>query len=72
MSSRHQISCSCIECQADGSYFLKSMPEIVPPSKQWLAFASFCAKLGHGRIEKLEIQNGVPVFAETVTEKVKF
>lgn len=43
-----------------------------PVSKQWLAFIDFCGKLGHGRIEKLEIQDGVPVFVEKVTEKIKF
>lgn len=32
----------------------------------------FCAKVGHGEIEKLKIQDGVPMIAETVTKKVKF
>ena len=38
----------------------------------WEQFMRYCAEMGHGRIEKLEIQNGLPVFAETVASKVKF
>lgn len=41
-------------------------------TSQWIEFVKFCMNLRFGRIEKLEIQNGVPVFAEMVTEKVKF
>lgn len=41
-------------------------------TSQWLDFVKFCNELRFGRIEKLEIQNGVPVFAESVTTKVKF
>jgi len=32
----------------------------------------FCQQLGHGEIEKLKIQDGVPVIADVVREKVKF
>lgn len=39
---------------------------------QWLAFLKFCNDLKFGTIEKLEIQNGVPVRAESVATKVKF
>ncbi len=38
----------------------------------WEEFIRFCEKLGNGRIEKLEIQNGRPVLAEVVTQKTKF
>lgn len=41
-------------------------------SSQWIEFVQFCKNLGFGRIEKLEIQNGQPMMAEVVTEKVKF
>jgi hypothetical protein len=48
-----------------------SMSEAVP-SKQWQAFIAFCRELGHGEIQVLKIQDGVPVLAEKVIEKVKF
>ena len=44
----------------------------VAPSKQWQAFIAFCRELGHGEIQVLKIQDGIPVFAEKVIEKVKF
>ena len=42
----------------------------VPPP--WRDFIRYCQRLGHGEIEKLKIQDGVPVMAEIVREKVKF
>jgi len=38
----------------------------------WLAFLHFCRELQYGEIERLRIQNGVPVLAEVVKKKVKF
>ncbi len=38
----------------------------------WLRLMRYCAELGHGEIEKLKIQDGVPVIADVVHEKVKF
>ncbi len=38
----------------------------------WLRLMRYCAELGHGEIEKLKIQDGVPVIADVVREKVKF
>ena len=38
----------------------------------WARLMQFCAELGHGEIEKLKIQDGVPVIADVVREKVKF
>ena len=38
----------------------------------WLAFINYCAELQHGEIERLKIQNGLPVLAEVIKEKVKF
>ncbi len=38
----------------------------------WTRLMRYCAELGHGEIEKLKIQDGVPVFADIVREKVKF
>jgi hypothetical protein len=32
----------------------------------------YCRELGHGELERLCIQDGVPVMAEHVRQKVKF
>jgi hypothetical protein len=40
-------------------------------SPAWISFIKFCEKLGHGKVERLEISNGVPVLAEIVKEKWK-
>jgi hypothetical protein len=41
-------------------------------SQEWARLIRFCQQLGHGEIEKLKIQDGVPVIADVVREKVKF
>lgn len=38
----------------------------------WLVFIHFCRQLGYGEIERLRIQDGLPVMAEVTTKKVKF
>ena len=38
----------------------------------WVRLMRYCAELGHGEIEKLKIQNGLPMAAEVTTRKVKF
>jgi hypothetical protein len=38
----------------------------------WLALIRYCRELGHGELERLCIQDGVPVMAEHVRQKVKF
>lgn len=38
----------------------------------WVAFVRYCEKLRHGDIERLRIQDGLPVLAEVTTKKVKF
>lgn len=42
----------------------------VPPA--WQALIRYCRQIGHGEIERLSIQNGLPVLAQTVTKKIKF
>ena len=44
--------------------------EQLPPA--WREFIRFCRDLRHGQIERLSIQDGVPVMAEVVTRKIKF
>ena len=38
----------------------------------WARLIRFCQELGHGEIEKLKIQDGMPVIADVIREKVKF
>jgi hypothetical protein len=38
----------------------------------WQAFVQFCRELGHGEIELLRVQDGLPVLAEITRKKVKF
>jgi hypothetical protein len=38
----------------------------------WDRLIRYCAELGHGEIEKLKIQDGLPMVAEFTTRKVKF
>ena len=38
----------------------------------WLRLMQYCSELGHGEIEKLKIQDGLPMAAEVTTRKVKF
>ena len=38
----------------------------------WLALIRYCEQMRFGELEKLKIQDGLPVIAEAVTRKVKF
>ena len=38
----------------------------------WMRLIRYCAELDHGEIEKLKIQDGLPVIADVVRERVKF
>jgi len=38
----------------------------------WTAFIRYCRELGHGEIEQLRIQDGLPVLAEMTRKKVRF
>ncbi len=43
-----------------------------PLHPAWRAFIRYCHDLSHGEIERLSIQDGLPVLAETTKKKVKF
>ena len=47
-------------------------PTAASPHPAWRAFVRFCEKLRHGEIERLSIQDGLPVLAEVVKKKIKF
>ena len=38
----------------------------------WRAFLMYCMRLRHGEIEKLKIQDGLPMSAEVTRKKIKF
>ena len=38
----------------------------------WRDFIRFCQDLGHGELERLTIQDGVPVVAELTRKRVRF
>jgi len=38
----------------------------------WVAFVRYCQQMGHGEIEKLKIQDGIPVLVEVSRHKIKF
>lgn len=38
----------------------------------WYSFIKYCENLKHGEIEKLKIQDGLPLLAEEVKKKIKF
>jgi hypothetical protein len=46
--------------------------EAAKSNAAWLAFIHYCQQLGHGEIEKLKIQDGLPVLAEQAFKKIKF
>ena len=38
----------------------------------WLQFIRYCTELEYGEIEKLKIQDGLPMMAELAVKKIKF
>ncbi len=38
----------------------------------WTAFVRYCAEVKYGEIERLSIQDGLPVLAEMTKKKIKF
>jgi len=38
----------------------------------WRALIRFCREVGHGEIERIRIQDGLPVSAEVVTKKIRW
>ena len=48
----------------------ESEPLLLHPA--WVAFVRFRRELKHGEIERLAIQDGLPVLAEMTKKKIKF
>lgn len=38
----------------------------------WRGFIRYCQEMGHGEIERLKIQDGIPVLVEVSRQKIKF
>jgi hypothetical protein len=38
----------------------------------WISFVRYCREMGYGEIERLKIQDGIPVLAEVTRQKIKF
>jgi hypothetical protein len=38
----------------------------------WRSFVRYCQQMGHGEIERLKIQDGIPVLVEVARQKIKF
>ena len=38
----------------------------------WQAFVRYCQQMGHGEIERLKIQDCIPVLVEVSRQKIKF
>jgi hypothetical protein len=38
----------------------------------WYAFIKYCETLRYGEIDKIKIQDGLPMIAEEVKKKIKF
>jgi hypothetical protein len=43
----------------------------IPLHPSWIELIELCRTMGYGEIERLKIQDGLPVFLEKVTEKIK-
>ena len=46
-------------------------PRPVPLHPAWLNLIRLCREIGHGEIERLRIEDGLPVLAEVTRKKVK-
>jgi len=61
---------SNLDAIAPGNLRQSRVNTVIHPS--WSRLIRYCAELGHGEIEKLKIQDGLPITAEVTTRKVKF
>lgn len=61
-----------------GEADIKKKNEDFPSSKlirvhpRWYSFIKYCEGIQNGEIERLKVQNGLPIIAEEVKRKIKF
>ena len=58
------------ESRKDVATGVKSEQEALHPA--WIAFVRYCQEMGYGEIERLKIQDGIPVLVEVSRQKIKF
>ena len=56
----------------NGNTGTRTRPKALGLHPAWLALIRFCHDLGFGEIERLKIQDGLPVSAEVVRKKVRW
>jgi hypothetical protein len=44
----------------------------MPIHPAWYSFIKYCQNMRSGKIEKIKIQNGLPIMAEEVKSEVRF
>lgn len=49
----------------------RTSPRPVPLHPAWLTLIRLCREIGHGEIERLRIEDGLPVLAEVTRKKVR-
>ena len=50
----------------------KETKETIEVNLPWVNFIRYCETLHYGEFQKLQIQDGIPISAETATKKIKF
>lgn len=58
--------------QLGGQDFSLNEQRLIRIHPVWYSFIKYCEVLGYGEIEKLKIQDGLPLLAEEVKKKIKF
>lgn len=58
--------------QLGGQDFGLNQQRLIRIHPVWYSFIKYCEGLGYGEIEKLKIQDGLPLLAEEVKKKIKF
>jgi len=53
-------------------YKRKEIHQKIELNNCWIRFIQYCKKTDFGEITKVQIQNSVPVSAESVIKKIKF
>lgn len=46
--------------------------KLIQVHPRWYSFIKYCEAIQNGEIEKLKIQNGLPILAEEVKRKIQF
>jgi len=58
--------------EAHAARSTRNQPARAPLHPAWELFIRYCLELRHGELERLKIQDGLPMMAELATRKVKF